>query len=98
VNAGVTAGLKEKLAPGKEPEKDAIDDSVVVGFSVIKEGCREGLEIEGNREGCSEDVGWLEREGTKEGDEDGIIMIKVFTSFPLKNPPSPINLPPTFTS
>ena len=31
------------------------------------------LEIEGNRERCSEDinVGWLERERTKEGDDDG---------------------------
>jgi len=57
------------------------------------------LEIEGNREGCSEDinVGWLEREGTKEGDDDGIIIVKVFTSFPLKKPPSSINLPPTLT-
>ena len=54
-------------------------------------------ELKGNREGCSEGInaGWLEMEGTKEVDDDGIIVVKVFTSFTLKTPPSSINLSPT---
>ena len=69
--------LSLSLEPEKEPEKDAVDDSVVVGFSVTKEGHREGVN---DNDGCMELEGIIDGLDEIEGLFDGVIMVKEVVS------------------